>query len=221
MFPSYDEKELIDIITSRIGVNTVDGKALELVSKKIAATSGDARKALETVSNACQRCQDTLSEEELSKDVVGNESPPVKIKHMMWAIREGNLIKHAEVIRRLPQLAKVLLCIAVAYSNAMGPNAEVTLAQLKRLCYKSTDFALFDESDLGLISGLCETLCDCGLLRVVNDAHFDPHDPHAKLSFGVQMDDVECALEESLVNGENGAFYSRMMDYVQRKQGSW
>lgn len=196
----------------------MDSKALELVSRKIAATTGDARKALEIVSSACQRCIDSLSEEELSKKLGKDDSPPVKIKHMMWAIREGNLVKHAEVIRRLPPMAKVLLCIAVAYSHKMGPNAEISLATLKKLCQKATEFALFDDSDVGIVGSLCEMLHDAGLLRAANTSDFDSHDSNAKLILGTQMDDVECALEESLVNGVNGAFYSKLLDFDESRR---
>jgi cell division control protein 6 len=129
---------LLQIITNRIGTNTVDLKALELVSRKVAATHGDARMALEIVSDAVGHCEDSLSESELFEEVNNDDSPPVKIKHMMRAIREGNLIKYAEIIRKLPQLTKIVLCIAVAYGHAKGPNAELSLGYLRKLCLIAT-----------------------------------------------------------------------------------
>eukprot|EP00956_Cyclotella_meneghiniana_P044809 scaffold337311_cov96-Cyclotella_meneghiniana.AAC.1 len=152
VFPSYDESELLEIVTKRVGNSTVDSKALELVSRKIAATSGDARKVMEIVSNAVQRCIDSLSEEALSKEVGVDDQPPVKINHMMWAIREGNIIKHAYMIQKLPQLAKIVLCIAVAYGHVIGPKAEIRISYLKKLCTTATNHALFDSSDIGSIT---------------------------------------------------------------------
>ena len=194
----------------------MDSKALELVSRKIASTSGDARKVMEIVSNAVQRCIDSLSEEALSQEVGVDDKPPVKINHMMWAIREGNVIKHAYVIQKLPQLAKIVLCITVAYGHAIGPKAEISVSLLKKLCTQATKHALFDSSDIASISSFVELLCDSGLLRVANNGHFDPHDNDPKLIIDVQLDDVECALDESLLSGEHGAFYSRLMEFVER-----
>lgn len=192
----------------------MDAKAIELVSRKIAASSGDARKVLEITSNAIQICMDSLSDDLLSKEIGPDDGPSVKITHMMRAIRDGNVIKHAEVIQKLPQLAKVVLCIAVAYGHVMGPNADISPVYLKKLCAQATKYALFDDSDIASILGLIETICDSGLLRIKNNGVFETHDPNMKLTIDVQLDDLECALGESLLNGENGAFYSKLMDFV-------
>jgi cell division control protein 6 len=217
VFPSYDENGLIDILKKRVGKHVVDEKALELVARKIAATSGDARKAMEITAKATQLCKDSLSDDALSKEVGTGEKPPVKINHMMRAIRESNVIKHAHTIQKLPQLAKVVLCIAVAYGNVIGPKAEISMSHLKKICCHATKHSLFDDTDIGSISGLIGTLCDQDLLRVANNGHFDPHDLDTTLIIDVQLDDVECALEESLLNGEHGHFYSKLMDYVRQK----
>ena len=217
MFPSYDENGLIDILTKRVGKHVVDAKALELVARKIAATSGDARKAMEITAKATQLCKDSLSDDELSKEVGMDEKPPVKINHMMRAIiRESNVIKHAHTIQKLPQLAKVILCIAVAYGNVIGPKAEISISYLKKICCHAANHSLFEDPAIGSISGLIGTLCDQDLLRVANNGHFDPHDLDTKLIIDVQLDDVECALEESLLNGEHGHFYSKLMDFVRQ-----
>ncbi|KAL3789673.1 hypothetical protein HJC23_003874 [Cyclotella cryptica] len=216
VFPSYEEKDLLAILHERLGKNVVDPKALELVARKIAATSGDARRVLEISSNAIGRCIDGMSEEELRKEVDDKNMPLVKITHMMWAIREGNAVKHADIIRRLPQLAKIVLCIAVAYGHAKGPKAEISMPQLKQFCVEATKYALFEDTDIASIMNLVEMICDAGLLRTANNSHFDPHDPDEKLKIDVQLDDVECALEESLVNGEHGGFYSGLMNYVKK-----
>ena len=217
MFPSYNENDLREIITKRIGKNVVDAKALELVSRKIAASSGDARKVLEITSNAIQICMDSLSDDLLSNEIGSQDDPPVKIAHMMRAIREGNVIKHAEVIQKLPQLAKVVLCIAVAYGHVMGPQAEISPTYLKKLCSQATRYALFDDSDVSDIINLIETICDSGLLRIKNNGVFDTQDSNIKLIIDVQLDDLECALGESLLNGENSEFYAKLMDFVKKQ----
>jgi hypothetical protein len=81
-------------------------------------------------------------------------------------------------------------------------------------------YALFDDTDAGCISNLCEQLCDTRLLRVVGNDHFDPSDSSMNFRIDVQLDDVECALEETLLNGKGGAFYSRLINFARPREGN-
>jgi cell division control protein 6 len=198
----------------------VDVKALELVARRIAATGGDARRVLEITSNAIGRCIDGLSKEDLEKEARAAKMPIVKITHMMGAIRDGNAVKHSELIRRQPPMAKIVLCIAVAMVHAGGPNTNISISLLRKFCVASTRHAMFEDTDLSSIMTMVQNLVDADLLCIDNNnGAFDIHDPDAKLQIGVQLDDVECALEESLLNGENGSFYSKVMDFI-RTHGS-
>ena len=58
-----------------------------LVARKVAANSGDARKALELTSQAIGNCLESLSDQHLN-DIVTGEAL-VKLPHMMRAIRDS------------------------------------------------------------------------------------------------------------------------------------
>lgn len=207
------------ILEQRIGTNIVDRKALELISRKVAASSGDARRALEITSNAVGKSIDQLSTGKLSMNVLPDDEevmPLVKLPHMMRAIREGMPMRHADVIAGLPQAAKVILCIAVSLSQVWGPTAEISISVLKKYCVEATHHAIMDEMGLGHVQNLVETLIDSGLLLTDNSGgSFNAHDVNAKLKIGVQLDDVEIALEESLL--KEGGFYQSLVDYVKRE----
>merc|ERR1712032_1476017 len=125
--------------------------------------------------------------------------PLVKLPHMMRAIREGMPMRHAEVISGLPRAAKVILCIAISLAQVWGPTAEISISQLKKYCIEASHHAIMDELGVGHIMNLVDMLVDSGLLITGNNGHFDPHDLNSKLKIGVQLDDVEIALEESLL----------------------
>ncbi|KAL9184927.1 hypothetical protein ACHAXT_002704 [Thalassiosira profunda] len=102
VFAAYKEENLVAILVDRVGKNIVDPKALQLVSRKVAASGGDAGLALEITSNAVGKCLPAgrssdydialaLSDEELDTEVKEDDAcmPLVKLSHMMNAIREG------------------------------------------------------------------------------------------------------------------------------------
>jgi hypothetical protein len=74
-----------------------------------------------------------------------------------------------------------------------------------------------DELGPGHVLNLVDMLIDSGLLVTDNSSHhYNPNDANPKLKIGVQLDDVEIALEESLLN--EGGFYRSLVDYVKRER---
>ena len=190
-----------------------------MISRRVAASSGDARRALEITSNAVGKCLDLLKPEELDAKMNYNDErmPLVKLPHMMRAIREAMPMRHADVISGLPQAAKVVLCIAVSLGQAWGPTAEISISTLKKFCVEATRHAVMDELGPGHVLNLVDMLIDSGLLVTDNSSHhYNPNDANPKLKIGVQLDDVEIALEESLLN--EGGFYRSLVDYVKRER---
>ncbi|KAL7525297.1 hypothetical protein ACHAXR_000941, partial [Thalassiosira sp. AJA248-18] len=217
VFSAYREEDILAILEQRLGKTVVDHKALQLISRRVAASSGDARRALEITSNAVGKCAGLLTEEKLDMEVTSDDEcmPLVKLPHMMRAIREGMPMRHGEVISGLPQAAKVILCIAVSLSHVWGPTAEISVSTLKHYCVEATHHAVMDELGVGHVMSLVEMLIDSGLLITGSNRHFNPQDINAKLKIGVQLDDVEIALEESLL--KEGGFYRSLVDYVKRE----
>ena len=56
VFPAYNEGDILAILECRVGKKIVDYKALQLISRRVAASSGDARQALEITSNDIGKC---------------------------------------------------------------------------------------------------------------------------------------------------------------------
>jgi len=218
IFSAYNQEDILAILEQRLGKKVVDRKALQLISRRVAASSGDARRALEITSNAVAKCADLMSPEKLGAVVEDGDNncmlPLVKLPHMMRAIREGMPMKHGDIICGLPQAAKVILCIAVSLSQVWGPTAEISISQLKKYCVEASHHAIMDDLGVGHVNTLVQMLVDAGLLVTGNSGHFNSHDVNAKLKIGVQMDDVEIALEQSLL--KSGGFYQSLVDYVKR-----
>jgi cell division control protein 6 len=217
VFPTYKEDDIVAILEQRLGKHVVDHKALQLISRRVATSSGDARRALEITSNAVGKCIDQLKDEDLEAIVQYDDQrmPLVKLPHMMRAIREAMPMRHADVISGLPQSAKVILCIAVSLGQVWGPTAKISISTLKKYCVEATKHAIMDELGPGHVMSLVEMLMDSGLLIVDDNHHFNPNDANSKLKIGVQLDDVEIALEESLLR--EGCFYRSLVDYVKRE----
>ena len=220
VFPTYKEDDILAILEQRLGKYVIDHKALQLISRRVAASSGDARRALEITSNAVSKCLDLLNGTGIDLDtkVTYNDEhhmPLVKLPHMMRAIRETMPMRHTDMISGLPQAAKVILCIAVSLSQVWGPTAKISISTLKKYCVEATHHALMDEVGPGHIASLVEMLVDSGLLVIDISHNFNPNDANSKLKIGVQLDDVEIALEESLL--KEGGFYRSLVDYVKRE----
>ena len=216
-FPAYKEEDILAILEQRLGKKAFDYRALQLISRKVAELNGDMSKALEVTSNAVDKCRALLSIERQSMNVEDDELPLVKLPHMMRAIRESMSVRHAEVIGQLPKAAKVILCICVTMSQVLGPTAAVSISDLRKCCIEASHHAIMGQLSMGHIKYLVEMLIGTGLL--LHDIRygpftFNPHDMHAKLKIGVQLDDVEIALEESLLT--EGSFYQGVANYMKR-----
>jgi len=216
VFSAYRERDLMAILKERVGSKIVDAGALQLVARKVAAASGDARLALELTSNAVSKASDSLSDEQLSSETI--EEPVVKILHMMRAVREGTGMKHAELIAGLPLAAKIILCVAMALSQVSSEWKVFTLGSLKKYVTEATRHGLIESLSTDLIYDLVGQLTDAGLLLTGDNnpgeemsrrVYANPYD--VPLQLGVQLDEVEFAIETTL---NQHAFYSKMMEYV-------
>ena len=146
------------------------------------------------------------------------------IKHLGWRGDGGSY----DSIRGLTYAAQVILCIAVSLDQALGQTAHISMSILKKYCIEAAHYQVLDEYSLGNISDLVEILMekqllvssnrgqlgDLGFLNP-NRGQFNIRNTNAKVKVKVQLDDVEIALEKSLLNGEG--FYKSLVDYVRRE----
>lgn len=216
-FSSYRKEDLIKVIEDRVGCNIIDPKAIEFAAGKVAASSGDARKLLELTSSAVSKCQASLTPTKRKETTL--DEPIVTVKHVMQAIKD-TIQKHADIIDGLPQMAKIILCVAVTLNQA-GPEWNVIrLGKLKTFCYAALREEIFDDNLTDeTFRDLVQMLFDAGLLlsgtaQQMGVSSYDYQSLYAMpIRLGVQLYDVESALEETLGEQE---FYRGLLENIRR-----
>uniref|UniRef100_A0A915Q8D4 Origin recognition complex subunit 1 n=1 Tax=Setaria digitata TaxID=48799 RepID=A0A915Q8D4_9BILA len=107
-FQPYDHDEVAYIIRDRLcGSTAVEAEAVELASRKIAAISGDLRKALDILRSATELA------------ISANQSQ-LTMKNVQEAIRQASTNVRVELIRALPRHSILLLRAAVAEQLSSG-----------------------------------------------------------------------------------------------------
>ena len=205
---------MVEIVKKRLGKydSLVESIAIKFLSKKVAKDNGDARFLLGIMSSAFALCNSTLTKEQLNEEG-DNNTPVVKLRHVMKTMKESGRVPYAEIISNLPQSQKVVLCIAMTLSQVSDAWNTMTFSQLRRYCAQaSQQQVLTDLSQDGLVS-IIRNLEDAGLFKIGEaDNSFgqfggdDIYD--SPLSLGAQLEDVECALGETLFQND---FYKRLL----------
>ncbi|EPS68518.1 hypothetical protein M569_06243, partial [Genlisea aurea] len=178
-FGPYNYQQLQQIITSRLsGVDCFEKIAIEFASRKVAAVSGDARRALEI----CRRAAELA---DFGKVVVGMANIEAAIKEMFQA-------PHIQVIRNSSKLSKIYLAAMVhqLYKTGMG---ETTFEKL------ATTVSCFCSSNGEAIPGydtLLRVGCKLGECRIVV-AESGARHKLQKLQLNYPSDDVSFALKGS------------------------
>ena len=144
-FPGYTHQQLIKIIQSRlegIGEVVVEPDAVQFASRKVAAVSGDARRALDICRRAVEIAEaDALLAEEENEDsaVAGtpsktpartsasikNKRGVVTIATIKRAINEATSTPLAAYLRSLPLASKVFLAALLARMRRTGLSESV------------------------------------------------------------------------------------------------
>lgn len=131
LFQSYTPEDLASILTERVG-STVHPSAIQFCAKKAAATTGDARRAINTCREAVvladqelqQKLDNASSEAERVQLEEGGGDNLVTIRHMAKAVAAGNAAKYAGAIAALSLHAKVVLTVAAAAVGAVSDRGE-------------------------------------------------------------------------------------------------
>lgn len=174
-------------------------KTVEFLAKKVAATSGDARTFLELVSSAIEECRENLPPSKLAAELT---QPVVKLPHAMMAVKKQNP-KITDLIKSLTRYEQFTLICGVHLARILG-NKQVKPASIRRLVVEAIDTG--NELSLEEFKGVVERLIDSGLLKI--SGRFKMDNP---ISFDLQLEDVECALEDTF----NDAFHQRIVERIQ------
>ena len=212
-FNAYDRDQLKLLLRQRLGSlpwTVFEDAGLELCSRKVAAATGDMRRALNICAAAVDLCAREANEAAAKtedRETAGAGSAEgispsrrrartaasaslVKISHMARAISASFSSPVVDTMRGLPQHQQMVLCAAVRLFRD-ATRKEATLGVLN-----DTYTALCKEAGIrgltpGEFSGVCTVLADQTLLRVGPGRE----DRQRKTSLAVHQDDVVFALQ--------------------------
>ncbi|XP_075481211.1 origin of replication complex subunit 1-like [Primulina tabacum] len=189
-FGPYNYQQLQEIISSRLkGIYAFEEYAVEFASRKVAAVSGDARRALEICRRAAEIADYRAKNLPLSNS---NTAVIVGMGDVEAAIKEMFQAPHIQVIRSCSKLSKIFLAAMVhdLYKTGMGETTFEKMA-VTVSCFCSSNGELFPGYDTLLKVG-CK-LGECRILLCESGAKHKLQ----KLQLNYPSDDVTFALKDS------------------------
>ena len=210
MFETYATNDLIHMVDCRIGRTIVDPKAVEFFAKRVAATSGDARKLLDLIAKAASKCKEQLPYYCIESS---KASIVVKMPVAMTALsRESLNPKYTTLIEGHPSTRRALLCVAVTLARSRRKCNQPTLGELRRYCMDA--FAEDIEIDANGFKDAIEALSNTGLLLLAkpDKKRFSVESASGlsmvPIRLELQLEDVESAVESELLDT---GFYHRLV----------
>ncbi|CAN6469548.1 unnamed protein product [Victoria cruziana] len=133
-FGPYTHQQLQEIISSRLdGINAFEKQAIEFAARKVAAISGDARRALELCRRAAEladyKTKQVGPTTSSSDDNSPAGQPLVGMSEVEAAIHEMFQAPHIQMIKRCSKLSKIML-VAMVFDLYKTGMAEITFGKL-------------------------------------------------------------------------------------------
>ncbi|KAL6606775.1 hypothetical protein ACP70R_042428 [Stipagrostis hirtigluma subsp. patula] len=125
-FGPYNYRQLQEIITSRLkGIDAFEEQAIEFASRKVAAMSGDARRALEICRRAAEFADYRIKQAQQSGQASSSANrgdAVVCMSDIEAAIQEVFQAPHIQVMKNCPKYGKVILVAMVheLYKSGLG-----------------------------------------------------------------------------------------------------
>ncbi|XP_076934868.1 origin of replication complex subunit 1A-like [Bidens hawaiensis] len=189
-FAPYNYLQLQEIIGCRLkGIDAFEKQAIEFASRKVAAVSGDARRALEICRRAAEladyRVKSSTSLPKTGKSLVGMSEVEAAIQEMFQA-------PHIQVMKSCSKLSKIFLAAMVheLYKTGMSETTFEKLAQTVS-CLCTNNGITFPGWDTLLRIG-----CKLGESRILLCESGASHRLQ-KLQLNFPSDDVSFALKDS------------------------
>ncbi|XP_078446970.1 cell division control protein 6 homolog isoform X5 [Wolffia australiana] len=163
-FRAYNKDQILEILNQRLsilGYEVFDAQALEFCARKVAAASGDMRRALSVCLGAIEQF-----EKELKMDEKEKKMELVGFNHMDYALSKAFRTPVVETIQSLPQHQQIILCALV---NLLKRRKTSTVGDLNKsyleVC-KSVQVAAAGATEF---SSMCRVLGDQGLIETVGN----------------------------------------------------
>ncbi|KAK4779795.1 hypothetical protein SAY87_015901 [Trapa incisa] len=174
-FPAYSKDQILEILQERLnGLPFVvfQREALELCARRIAAASGDMRKALDICRSAIDLVEAEVNETagDMNISLIDSENPrveetaTVRIHHMALALSRAFRSPTVDIIQSLPQHQQITLCSVLKLVR--GRKKDTNIGEL----YKSYVEVCKELRIPGVgnleFSSVCEALNDQGVLKL-------------------------------------------------------
>ncbi|KAL8122163.1 origin of replication complex subunit 1B-like [Apium graveolens] len=191
-FGPYNYQQLQEIISSRLkGIDAFQKQAIEFASRKVAAVSGDARRALEICRRAAELA-DYRMKSLLTSNTTSEENILVGMAEVEAAIKEMFQAPHIQVMRSCSKLGKIFLAALVHEFHKTGMS-ETTFEQLAVTvsCFCTSNGEAFPGWD-----SLLKVGCKLGECRIILCEAGAKHRLQ-KLQLNFPSDDVSFALKDT------------------------
>ncbi|XP_016899376.1 origin of replication complex subunit 1B-like [Cucumis melo] len=190
-FGPYNHQQLQEIILSRLeGINAFEKQAIEFASRKVAAISGDARRALEICRRAAE-IMDYHLKKHLS--LISNTAKThVGIAEVETAIQEMFQAPHIQVMKSCSKQSKIFLTAMVHdyYKTGLGE------ATFEKLAMTFSNLCTSNGEEFPGYDALLKVGCRLGESRIILCESGAKHRLQ-KLQLNVPSDDVSFALKDS------------------------
>ncbi|KAK9755704.1 hypothetical protein RND81_01G044500 [Saponaria officinalis] len=206
-FRAYSKDQIQRILQERLATlpyQVFQPQALELCARKVAAASGDMRKALCVCRSAIEVLESEIKDiasdvnisiaedgssdqENIPISPVSREMDFVQIHHMALALSKTFKPPVVETIQSLPQHQQIILCSAVKLSRE--GRKESTVGELNKSYEAICKSAKLRSVGIFELSSMCKALNDQGLLKLVRSQKGE------KINLNVDPADVTFALQ--------------------------
>ncbi|NXO23722.1 ORC1 protein, partial [Cisticola juncidis] len=182
-FQPYTYKQLQQIISSRLkGVKAFEEDAVHLVSRKVAALSGDARRCLDICRRATEICE--LARQKRAPEIV-------RMAHVTEAIDEMFSSPYVNAIRNASLHEQIFLKAILAEFRRAGVE-EATVQQIYQHHVALCRMEGLQSPTVSEILAVCSRLGACRLLLVEASTKY----LHMRVRLNLGQDDVMYALRE-------------------------
>ncbi|CAH2038682.1 unnamed protein product [Thlaspi arvense] len=192
-FRAYSNDQILKILKERLMVLpyvAFQSKALELCARKVAAASGDMRKAL----CVCRSALEILEIEVRGLSGPESQSPTpddqmVRMDHMAAALSKTFKSPVVETIQSLPQHQQIIVCSAAKAFR--GSKKDATVVELNKLYLEICKSRMISPAGITEFTNMCTVLNDQGILKFVKARG----DKLKRVSLRVDESDITFALQ--------------------------
>ncbi|XP_076916107.1 cell division control protein 6 homolog B-like [Bidens hawaiensis] len=162
-FRSYSMDQIIMILKQRLMAlpyAVFQPQALELCARKVAAASGDMRKALGICRGAIEMLETELREATCTSTLTSM----VRVDHMAFALSRAYKSPIVDTIQSLPQHQQIVLCSVVKHFRK--GKKDTTIGELNKFYIDVCKSTLIPPVGVMELSCMCRVLGDQGILKL-------------------------------------------------------